>query len=360
MHFDESRSEARSVPNLLVAPTSPSSQPKEPGIYDDYPQGYYADGTYTATPLPSDSNTTKLPEAGEVGDLDPQDAYYSALCARFSELCAILQDPPPSAEMTSPPTLTYTRREWRNKLLKITPRPTVLARISQEAVILGLEVLEDVLTAGNLRSEYGKNIGAWAWGLLARCRDMGMMGSEEVGVLRMLGKKAVWLLRRIAAGEVIQEEEVEDGETEEKGYEDERDDEVDMRNTDVNGDTTEIEASSQTEIDPTTATNQDTSPSKAQDDQLTLDEARQRILSSLEPTNEIQKTSNPIDANTLPSPNHHHVPEEEANSTTTTPIKPSVDQQAIHATLDMIVTIVGEFYGQKDLLDGRLLWDEMD
>ena len=31
----------------------------------------------------------------------------------------------------------------------------------------------------------------------------------------------------------------------------------------------------------------------------------------------------------------------------------------IHSTLDMLVTIIGEFYGQRDLLDGRLLWDEM-
>ena len=31
----------------------------------------------------------------------------------------------------------------------------------------------------------------------------------------------------------------------------------------------------------------------------------------------------------------------------------------IDATLDMIVTIVGEFYGQRDLLDGRILWGEL-
>ncbi|KAI4170485.1 MAG: hypothetical protein LQ346_008855 [Caloplaca aetnensis] len=29
----------------------------------------------------------------------------------------------------------------------------------------------------------------------------------------------------------------------------------------------------------------------------------------------------------------------------------------ISATLDMIVTIVGEEYGQKDLLDGRMMWE---
>lgn len=34
-------------------------------------------------------------------------------------------------------------------------------------------------------------------------------------------------------------------------------------------------------------------------------------------------------------------------------------QSDIMATLDMILTIVGDVYGQRDLLDGRLLWDEL-
>ena len=41
-------------------------------------------------------------------------------------------------------------------------------------------------------------------------------------------------------------------------------------------------------------------------------------------------------------------------------LKESSDEKAeILATLDILVTIIGEFYGQRDLLDGRLLWDEM-
>ena len=30
------------------------------------------------------------------------------------------------------------------------------------------------------------------------------------------------------------------------------------------------------------------------------------------------------------------------------------------ATLDMIITVVGEFYGQRDLLAGRIVWGELD
>lgn len=41
------------------------------------------------------------------------------------------------------------------------------------------------------------------------------------------------------------------------------------------------------------------------------------------------------------------------------PTERADEKALIHATLAMLVTIVGEFYGQRDLLDGRLLWDEM-
>jgi hypothetical protein len=36
----------------------------------------------------------------------------------------------------------------------------------------------------------------------------------------------------------------------------------------------------------------------------------------------------------------------------------AVDQQ-VRTTLDVILTIVGEFYGQRDLLDFRDIWDEV-
>ena len=360
MHCDDTRSEAKTVPNLLVAPNPSTSQTKNDGLYADYPQGYYADGAYTATPFPSTLNTKRRDEPEEVEDLDPQDAYYTSLCARFSKLSAILQEPPPSSvDVTSRPTPTYKRRQWRNKILKVTPKPTTLAQIPQDAVIVGLEVLEDILSASNLRSENGKNIGAWAWGLLARCRDMGTMGSEEVGVLRTLGKKAVWLLRRIAAGEVVEEEVVEGDDTNKDSYEDEDEADIDIENHNAEDHEIDLDISPQTNSDPLITTNLDAPPPTNEGDETTLLEAKQRILSLLEPTPEIQPEQTTIPSTNLPEPKE----EEKASDGASTPSPPAdkavIDKEAIHATLDMIVTIVGEFYGQRDLLDGRLLWGEM-
>ncbi|KAF7125195.1 hypothetical protein CNMCM5793_001304 [Aspergillus hiratsukae] len=37
-------------------------------------------------------------------------------------------------------------------------------------------------------------MGAWAWGLLGKCRDVGQLGTEEVGEIRDLGKRAAKIL----------------------------------------------------------------------------------------------------------------------------------------------------------------------
>ena len=116
----------------------------------------------------------------------------------------------------------------------------VLVRLTQESVIWGLDVLESLLTLANLRGKRGKYVEAWIWGLLGKCREVGQMGSEEVGVVRNLGKRAVWLIRRIRAGDVTggtideldvnteeeegeEEEEDGDGELEEDNLQDDAD-----------------------------------------------------------------------------------------------------------------------------------------
>ena len=81
----------------------------------------------------------------------------------------------------------------------------------------GLNVMETLLTRRNLGdSNIRKNLGAWSWALLARCREVGEMGSEDVAVLRILGKRAVWLARGLSVGRREEEEDEEDEDEEEK------------------------------------------------------------------------------------------------------------------------------------------------
>lgn len=364
------RSEAKTVPNLLVAPVSPTVQSKRNDLYEDYPQGYYSNGAYTATPLPPSNPNQTYTNGGQKEDQDPQEAYYSSLCARFTELTEMLQHPAPRAaqDNTDVYYLDWSkRRPWRGRVLKSAPTMVLLAQLTQESVICGLEVLGSLLTLANLKGKKGKNIGAWIWGLLGRCREVGQMGSEEVGVLRDLGKQSVWLLRRISAGEIIggapdepEADAGEDNEEEEEEEEEEAEAGADFQ------DVADVDDGYTPGIDPVTTAglgNADNSRAHpiATISDTDLAKAKQRILNSLS-TDQAQTYSTDANASSedgIHSPTRTH-PIKGLEADSEGGSEDEADEKAtIHATLDMLVTIIGEFYGQRDLLDGRLLWDEM-
>ena len=178
------------------------------------------------------------------------------------------------------------------------------------------------------------------------------MGSEEVGVLRDVGKQAVWLLRRVAAGEVDDMEEAEamvDGQFREEevpeqempaaeGYEEGGEEE---------GDVVEATAKYDADLDPVVA-------------------ARHRLLSSLRIEESVQLTTvvNNHESQNIISQHQEYQHTDEIEQDVEgadgrqTNVEP-VSQANTLGALDMVVTVVGEVYGQRDLLDGRLLWDEI-
>lgn len=200
------------------------------------------------------------------------------------------------------------------------PTPLLLSSLPQESVIVGVEELEALFTEKNLQGGLRHRLGAWAWGLLGRCRDVGDMISEDVSILRGLGKKACALSRRLQAGSTAAKDDVELAEF---GHEGE-----------VNIDTaegTDIEKTdTHVEVDAEASDN-------------SLENARKDLLAVLA-SDGIGKDMNEGD----------RVIEEEKD-------RDLIMKQVsvIHATLDMIITIVGECYGQRDLLDSRLAWEEL-
>lgn len=196
------------------------------------------------------------------------------------------------------------------------------------------------------------------------------MSSEEVGVLRKLGKQAVWLLRKIRTGVVI------DGATDEPnmdlGEEDGTEDEEGGGEEEIMEDgadfldAVDADDGYSPHIDPiTTATLAHDGGSEALPTATISDadlvKAKQRILNSLS-TRQAETGSSETNAGNedgIQNPTQTHIDtglEEDGEEG----LKEGVDGKAmLHATLDMLVTIIGEFYGQRDLLGGRLLWDEM-
>jgi len=415
------------VPTLLVAPKPPPPQPDEaaprhhPAAALDASRGYYADGAYTAAPTlgPARPTPHAAAAAGQSAvDLDPQDAYYARLRLRFSLLRATLRCTPPAERIAAlddehPISLPGGSKRafatWRRLLASTEPVPAQLASLDQGSVLRLLGVVTKELKRGR---GVGRRGGAWVWGLLGRCREVGECGSEEVAVLRELGKRAVWVRRgwgeegvgkwggagagagalggRDAEGE---EEEggsriVEGGDGQGAGDEEEeggsrivevgdaQDDDgveqpVESRssappgslNVETNGESlipdtsdanpaplaeatlsgrldAEIQApeptvhgSEPTDVGPPTeAKASDSDSDNDESDSIELPSAKERIRARL-----VESVDAVHDAND----------------------ETSESEDVTLATLDMILTVVGEFYGQRDLLEFRDLWDEM-
>lgn len=344
------------MPNLLVAPLSPTSPANDP--YKEYEQGYYADGAYTA--LPDLSPTRTCRNGIDEVEVDPQEAYYASLCHRFAALSSALRLTPHGSAALSAFNPS-SRASWRRFIVNMQPTSLILSKLRQEEVMHGLEVLETVLSMANVQRH--KNIGLWAWGLLARCREVGEMGSEEVGVLRDLGKKAIAVLRGVTAGLYQDHSENGENEDEDKGEEEPES----QANADANAN-----ANAHTHVSQSPFPLNDSTENSLDDSPHPVEAAKQLLLKALtegspgEATNSETRSLGSNPAYALES--ERELGREEAPKIVESepPIckagKQEEDEQSIkiHATLDMIITIVGELYGQKDLLPGRLSWDEME
>lgn len=243
---------------------------------------------------------------------------------------------------------------------------------------------------------------------------MGECGSEEVGVLRELGKRAVWVRKgwkegrelggygggagaggldgRDAGGEEEDGEEeeggsriVEGGDGQGAGDEDEEGGDRIVEGGDADGVEEPVESRSsalprsldvETLGEYPTPDTTDTCPAPLAEavpsSRLDADiQAPEQPVRDSEPTNvgppteakasdsdcdnhesddtELASAKERIRARLVESVNAVH----DANDET------SESEDVTFATLDMILTVVGEFYGQRDLLEYRDLWDEM-
>ena len=299
------------MPNLLVAPPQTPSGNQEAASSEKQVrgiQGYYADGTYVAVasflpPCTTPNGHTLASGSGVAEDRDPQEIYYEALRARFIVLRGQLRLPPPlnthndhSATLMLASLDEASNAKLHYTILYTAPSMKILARMQQESIMRCLRYTERLLQKKNvLREGSGKNLGAWCWGLLAQCREVGEMTSEDVSVLRQLGKKAVILGRKLRSQGQEDEEEDEDEPQEE--HEDEKEGEEPMGERELDDEPNDLEL------------------------------AKQKLLQKLHP---------PVD--------HGLDCEDESSAFRAS------------STLDVIITIVGMMYGQRDLLDARAAW----
>ena len=193
--------------------------------------------------------------------------------------------------------------------------------------VLGVLGIMARLMSENFRSgdlEQVRRIGAWAWGLLGKCREVGQLGTEEVGEIRDLGKRAVRILQRMKEDEESRWG-MRDGESSSSEDEQAGPDKADPQGT----------ATDEPGADTTSAE---------------LEAAKARLQAKLQAGN--QRPSVEGDA---ADPQRTTDIEGEENGESEA--KASSLARQTHAMLDMIITVVGEFYGQRDLLGAREIWN---
>jgi hypothetical protein len=207
------RIEASSIPTLLVAPngvngsTENEGEEVERSMYNNGigdSRGYYEDGAYTAAPaVPLESPSPSIDNDDMAHDA--QAAYYATLLKRFGSLRERLKSTPPrhaverldSNHPSHISSSTTDYKNWRWRLRNTDPVPAQLAAMDKGTVLKLLGVLgrqrflREEKDALKMREQ--RCVASWIWGLLAKLPERGELASEEVGVVRELGKRAVWV-----------------------------------------------------------------------------------------------------------------------------------------------------------------------
>jgi hypothetical protein len=288
-----------------------------------------------------------------IGPVQPgikaQDAFYNYLETRFDTLRHKLRASPSVQAVQTlddqhPISLPFGNKfadkEWKYHLLNTTPLPAQLASLDSPSILRLLKLVEGQLE--NCRkSNIPNNLGLWAWSLLAKLDDVGLLQTREVSVVRDLAKMAIWVRMMHHKAKHGRSNDPDNEHID--NYPNENAAQHDGNFVDASqADATEagapevvsveaaVEAQIKQEITPSQHAQGDAAMDLDSEDQL-LDAiaAKKRELQTeaeAEAKSKDQKQEEFPDTNTC-------------------------------VTIDMLVTVASEFYGQKDLLVGRLPWD---
>ncbi|KAL5343349.1 hypothetical protein BJX70DRAFT_385515 [Aspergillus crustosus] len=304
----------------------PDEKPSTSKLISD---GVFSDGVYIG-------RATTKPAAVDTFS-DAQATYYNLLHHRFLLLRSILKcTPPPEAisalddshPISFPRRSKTAQKEWRRLLLMVDPQTVQLACMDLESVLSVLMIVGRLMSE-NVRSRdpvLVRRIGAWAWGLLGKCRDSGQCGAQEIGDIRELGKRAVKILGKMRA----EQKEVQE-EDEEEEYGSEADNgQDDVQIGDKGDDLAETSA---------IAAIEQPDPEKGTDAQE-LELAKARLGARI---SAVEDESIPQEEGELEAQDEEESLDLDFGTQT-------------RAMLDMIITIIGEHYGQRDLLEARDVW----
>ena len=382
------------LPPHLAGPGSHNDEAVDRSIYGNGigdSRGYYHDGAYTAVPdseysdtdinIEDDSDTEGRNDAATAAAQTAlQQSYFSILISQFQALRDLLHANPPHELVAAldrehgtfvgdfgPRSKTFA--VWNHRIRYTDPQPVQIAAMDRRNA---LKVLRIVLGGKFIRRghELRERTSRWIWALLARLPDRGEMDYTEVGWVRELGKRAVLMMVSIAQMDALRDRVDDDLEGDEPGSEDGKEgileevvvddqDELSAEQPTQNG-VSEQPGSGTAVTDAAAAPIMDgdgepddgeidmdlddgevsDAPSTARDIQADIAAAKARLL---------QQLSDPEqDNNPAVEPAAGLVKEGEEAA-----LEKARVEANTRATLNMILTVAGELYGQRDLLEFR-------
>jgi hypothetical protein len=253
------------------------------------------------------------------------------------------------------------------------PSPHFLAALAQGMVMKLLRLATQMLKRNkNLSKRYS----AWVFGLLCRLGDVGTLDSDGVSVVRELGKKSVWVGIGFLLGEHAGNEDYYDDEGDDEpipGTEDTGDDDDRAsgeapaspaqwgrrRNTSspmppdprILESLVEPQTTAETEAATSEGEGMDISDEEAEsaaaDTADEVEAAKARLLLRL---------SSGVSATEVETQGDISSQLESSNTQSQAVEEACCPDANTRATIDMIVTIAGELYGQRDLLEFRVTW----
>ena len=341
-----SRAEAQSIPDVFTAPQISKPHDKlDPSIYNSGlgdSRAYYVSGAYVARPYlgPDSRNTDPTYELQEginmlngfsvlpFAKLSPQRAYSQRILLLLHSRRKFLRTLRGKVSTSSPnasikpyllPTwFTAAYETFRSTLLKSLPSPTRLAFTDKEDILVLIKCCTGLLKK---RSNVDDSLSVWLWALLARLDDVGELTNSEVSVVRELGKKAARIME--SYGE--------------------------SRGPMMLGASDESGSQLSSEVQPMAVN---------ENEEITHDS----LLHEVKEVDELEERKARLLA--LMESGSLSAPVEHAKDGDATDSKQSMDTHLkltkVHntnATLDMILLVVGEMFGQRDLLEHRgALW----
>lgn len=158
-------------------------------------RGFYSDGAYTAAPDPQ-PDSPDIPPAKHL-----RAKYFEKILERFEHLREQLGNTPPDhvVEKLDQNHDSYMSasapdyRKWRWRVMNTEPMNAQLARMDRATSLKLLRLLTNDKLAMGGNTIPTERLSRWIWGVLARLPDSGELNSEEIGLVRDLGKRAVWL-----------------------------------------------------------------------------------------------------------------------------------------------------------------------